>query len=136
MSTPATTLPIRLHEGPFVNEPMIDFSRDENARRMRGAIAQVRSQMGHEHELGIGGKRVRTQQKIHSLNPACPSEVVGIHQDAGIAEVEPAMQAALHENAQTFGGPLRVSRRAQMRFFLGGGPRGGQTGGQLADLIG
>ena len=29
---------IRLHEGPFVNEPLVDFTREENARKMRAAI--------------------------------------------------------------------------------------------------
>ena len=43
----------------------------------------------------IGGRRVKTAEKTESLNPAKPSEVVGLHQAAGAAEVEPAMQAAL-----------------------------------------
>ena len=34
---------IRLHEGPFANEPMIDFSKEENARKMRAAIEKVRA---------------------------------------------------------------------------------------------
>ena len=43
----------------------------------------------------MGGKRVKTTEKIKSLNPAKPSEVVGVHQKAGKEQVEPAMQAAL-----------------------------------------
>ena len=31
----------RLHEGPFVTEPMVDFSKEENARKMRAAIEGV-----------------------------------------------------------------------------------------------
>jgi 1-pyrroline-5-carboxylate dehydrogenase len=86
---------IRLHEGPFHNEPMVDFSRYENERKMRAAIEHVRSQLGREYDLIIGGKRVRTAEKIKSLNPARPSQVVGLHQKAGKEHVEPAMQAAL-----------------------------------------
>src|SRR5271169_4087720 len=86
---------IRLHEGPFVNEPMVDFSKEENARKMRAAIEKVRGQLGREYDLIIGGKRVKTQDKIKSINPAKPSEVVGIHQKAGKEHVEPAMHAAL-----------------------------------------
>src|SRR3974390_238537 len=84
-----------LHAGSFVTEPFYDFRHDENARRMRAAIAKVRSQLGREYDLIIGGKRVKTADKIKSLNPAKPSEIVGIHQKAGKEQVEPAMNAAL-----------------------------------------
>ena len=80
---------------PFRNEPSVDFSKSENARRMRAALDRVRGQLGREYDLVIGGHRVRTAEKIRSLNPARPSEVVGIHQKAGKEHVEPAMQAAL-----------------------------------------
>jgi len=80
---------------PFRNEIVLDFSQEENARKMREAIAQVRKELGREYPLVIGGKRIQTDEKIKSLNPAKPSEVVGIHQKASAAHVEPAMQAAL-----------------------------------------
>ncbi|HLB88488.1 MAG TPA: L-glutamate gamma-semialdehyde dehydrogenase [Terriglobales bacterium] len=86
---------IRLHEGPFVNEPLTDFSKEENARKMRAAIEKVRGQLGREYDLITGGKRVKTKDKIKSINPAKPSELVGLHQKAGKEQVEPAMQAAL-----------------------------------------
>ena len=88
-------LQVRLHEGPFRNEPPVDFSREENARKMRAAIEQVRAQLGREYDLVIGGKHVKTAEKIKSLNPAKPSQIVGIHQKAGKEHVEPAMTAAL-----------------------------------------
>ena len=62
---------------------------------MRAAIERVRGQLGHEYDLIIGGQRVKTADKIRSLNPSRPSQVVGIHQKAGKEHVEPAMQAAL-----------------------------------------
>jgi 1-pyrroline-5-carboxylate dehydrogenase len=83
------------HSGPFVTEPFFDFRNEENVRRMRAAIAKVHGQLGREYDLIIGGKRVRTTDKIKSLNPAKPSEIVGIHQKAGKEHVEPAMNAAL-----------------------------------------
>ena len=86
---------VRLHEGPFVTEPFFDFSREDNARKMRAAIEKVRGQLGREYDLIIGGKRVKTTDKIRSLNPAKPSQVVGVHQKAGKEHVEPAMTAAL-----------------------------------------
>ena len=87
-------LQVRLHEGPFKNEPPVDFTKEENARRMRTAIEKVRSQLGREYDLVIGGKRSRTAEKIKSLNPARPSEVVGVHQKASRDHVEPAEDQA------------------------------------------
>ena len=86
---------IHNHEPAFRNEPATDFGRSEIARRMREALDHVRGQLGREYDLIIGGHRVRTTDKIVSLNPARPSEVVGVHQKAGKEHVEPAMQAAL-----------------------------------------
>jgi 1-pyrroline-5-carboxylate dehydrogenase len=80
---------------PFRNEPLTDFTREENARKMRAAVEKVRGQLGREYDLIIGGKRVKTADKIKSLNPAKPSQIVGLHQKAGKEQVEPAMQAAL-----------------------------------------
>jgi len=88
-------LQVRLHPGPFVNEQPVDFAREENARKMRSAIEKVRGQLGREYDLIIGGKRVKTGEKIRSLNPAKPSQIVGVHQKAGKEHVEPAMKAAL-----------------------------------------
>jgi 1-pyrroline-5-carboxylate dehydrogenase len=83
------------HQGPFVTEPFYDFRHEDNARQMRSAIAKVRGQLGREYDLIIGGKRIKTADKIKSLNPSQPSQVVGIHQKANKDHVEPAMQAAL-----------------------------------------
>src|SRR3954447_16655310 len=80
---------------PFTNEPLADYRKEENARGMREAIAYVRTQLGREYDLVIGGQRIKTTEKIKSINPAKPGEVVGIHQKAGREHVEPAMQAAL-----------------------------------------
>jgi 1-pyrroline-5-carboxylate dehydrogenase len=107
----------RLHEGPFVNEPLTDFTKPENAREMRAAIEKVRSQLGREYDLIIGGKRVQTKDKIKSINPAKPSQIVGLHQKAGKEHVEPAMQAAL----EAFAGWSRTSveERAGLLFRVG-----------------
>ena len=85
----------RLHEGKFANEPFTDFTKEDSARKMRTAIEKVRGQLGREYDLIIGGKRIKTPDKIKSLNPAQPSQIVGVHQKAGAEHVEPAMQAAL-----------------------------------------
>src|SRR5713101_5410126 len=104
-------------EGRFVNEPFFDFTREENARRMRAAIEKVRAQLGREYDLIIGGKRVKTSDKIKSINPAKPSQVVGLHQKAGKEHVEPAMQAALR--AFDSWSRTSVEERASLLFRVG-----------------
>jgi 1-pyrroline-5-carboxylate dehydrogenase len=82
-------------KGSFRNEPFLDFSKDENVHAMREALAKVGGMLGHEYELVIGGQRLRTADKIQSLNPARPSQVVGLHQKAQTEHAELAMEAAL-----------------------------------------
>jgi 1-pyrroline-5-carboxylate dehydrogenase len=91
----AAQIPLRRPQGPFRNEPLTDFSQDDPAREMRLAIERVRGELGREYDLVIGGRRIKTQGKIRSLNPARPSEVVGIHQKAEREHAEPAVAAAL-----------------------------------------
>ena len=107
----------RVHEGPFVNEPLTDFTKDDTARKMRIAIEKVRGQLGREFDLVIGGKRIRTPDKIKSLNPAKPSQVVGVHQKAGMEHVEPAMSAAI--KAFESWSRTSVEDRAALLFRVG-----------------
>ena len=91
----AASIRIRQPQGNFKNEPFADFKNPETARAMEAALAKVRSELGREYDLVIGGRRVKTEGKIKSHNPARPAETVGVHQKAGIEHAEPAMQAAL-----------------------------------------
>ncbi|MGA3222442.1 MAG: L-glutamate gamma-semialdehyde dehydrogenase [Acidobacteriaceae bacterium] len=81
--------------GPFHNEPFIDFKDPQNVHAMQAALTRVGDMLGHEYELVIGSERSKTAEKIESLNPARPAQVVGIHQKAGLEHAERAMQAAL-----------------------------------------
>ena len=90
-----STIAPKLPTTPFKNEPFTDFTNPDVARAMRNALAKVHSELGREYDLIIGGELVKTEGKIKSVNPAKPSEIVGIHQKAGPEHVEPAMQAAL-----------------------------------------
>jgi 1-pyrroline-5-carboxylate dehydrogenase len=107
-------LQVRLHEGAFKNEPFFDFTKEENVRNMRAALVKVRGQLGHEYDLIVGGKRLKTSDKIRSINPAKPSEVVGMHQKAGKEHVEPAVNAALQ--AFTHWSRTTVEERASLLF--------------------
>jgi 1-pyrroline-5-carboxylate dehydrogenase len=79
---------------PFRNEEFVDFSASENKRAMEEALAWVGSQLGHRYDLVIGGKLVKTEGTIVSVNPARPSQVIGTHSKAGAEHVEAAVSAA------------------------------------------
>src|SRR5262252_11192813 len=66
----------------FVNEPLTDFSKEENASAMRAAITKVKSELGKDYPLVIGGERIETAGKLESFNPANRTQVVGRFQKA------------------------------------------------------
>ncbi|HEY6348448.1 MAG TPA: L-glutamate gamma-semialdehyde dehydrogenase [Candidatus Angelobacter sp.] len=90
----STRATLRVTLSPFRNEPSTDFGHAENARRMREALAKVRAELGHEYDMVIGKQLLKTEHKIKSVNPAQPSQVVGITQEAGREHAEIAIQAA------------------------------------------
>lgn len=61
----------------FRNEPLTDFSKEENAQAMRDAIQKVQEQLGREYPLVIGGERITTDSKLDSFNPANRTQLVG-----------------------------------------------------------
>lgn len=61
----------------FRNEPLTDFSNPQNVEAFAEAIELVRSQLGREYPLVVNGEEIWTDDKIASLNPARPDEVVG-----------------------------------------------------------
>jgi len=66
----------------FRNEPYAAFSMADNRSAMERALAEVRAQFGREYELSIGGQRFRTGDRLKSLNPSHPAQVVGVHEKA------------------------------------------------------
>jgi 1-pyrroline-5-carboxylate dehydrogenase len=85
---------LRVPTTPFKNEPLTDFGNAENARKMKAALTKVRAELGREYDMVIGNRLIKTTEKIKSVNPAKPSEVVGVFQSAEREHVEPAIQAA------------------------------------------
>jgi 1-pyrroline-5-carboxylate dehydrogenase len=85
---------LRIPLTPFKNEPLTDFTNAENARRMKEALVRVKAELGREYDMVIGDKLIKTTEKVRSLNPAHPKEVVGVFQSAGREHVEPAIAAA------------------------------------------
>ncbi len=80
----------------FRNEPFTDFSDPENAAAMRAAIDKVRSELGREYPIVIGGEKITLDHKVRSINPANTAEVVGIFSegDSDTSLVEKAISVA------------------------------------------
>ncbi|MDQ3916924.1 MAG: aldehyde dehydrogenase family protein, partial [Acidobacteriota bacterium] len=98
----------------FRNEPFTDFSKEENARAMREAVAQVKSELGREYPLVIGGERIKTGRTFDSLNPANRTEVVGQFQKATEELARAAVERA-NEAFQTWRNVL-PQQRADLLF--------------------
>jgi 1-pyrroline-5-carboxylate dehydrogenase len=94
MATAESTATLRLPLSPFRNEPPTDFTDFENARRMREALAKVRAELEREYDMVIGNRLIKTDHKIKSVNPALPSQIVGITQEAGREHADAAVQSA------------------------------------------
>ncbi len=79
---------------PFVNEPLSDFSVPANNADYRQALDKVRGRLGGHFPLIIAGQEADPGQKIVSINPCKPTEIVGTVAAAGPAQVDRALDAA------------------------------------------
>ena len=79
----------------FKNEPLTDFSIDENREKMADAISRVSSELGNEYGLIIGGKVVRSKDRIRSVNPSKIDEVVGSVSKGDAQHAAKTIEAAL-----------------------------------------
>lgn len=80
---------------PFINEPLTDFSKEENRRAITEAIAGVKLELGKEYPLHIGGEAILTAERTVSINPADTSQIIGSVSKASREQAEQAMQASL-----------------------------------------
>ena len=110
-----TSIQPRSPKGAFRNEPFTDFKAPETRRAMRAALDHVAGHLGREYDLVIGGERFTTKDKIQSLNPSRPAQVVGVHQKAGKEHAEQAMRAAL----RAFEMWSRVTTEERVSLLLG-----------------
>nr|WP_321256318.1 proline dehydrogenase family protein [uncultured Pseudodesulfovibrio sp.] len=78
----------------FINFPVVDFTIEAERHAFPDSIATVRSRMGGEVPLFINGKDVVTSDRLESYNPADPSEIIGSVCQAGVTEVDIAIEAA------------------------------------------
>jgi len=79
----------------FKNEPLSDFKSNlAHRRRMEYALDEIREELGREHDLVIGGERIKTQEKLYSHNPSHPDQVVGVFSQADAALADRAVRRA------------------------------------------
>jgi len=78
----------------FRNESYADFSQPANRRAMEEALGQVRSEFGREYQLRIGSDYISTGDKLESVNPSSPGEIVGVHHRADAVLAARAVEAA------------------------------------------
>ena len=79
---------------PFKNEAIKNFTDPADAAAMRAALARVKARFGERYPLVIDGKRIETEKKIRSINPANPDEVVGLISSASKEQALEAIEAA------------------------------------------
>lgn len=78
----------------FANQPLTDFTREDNVKAQQEALRQVESELGHTYPLIIGGERRYTTDTFASINPAHPDQTVALFSKAGVNEVNEAVDAA------------------------------------------
>jgi RHH-type proline utilization regulon transcriptional repressor/proline dehydrogenase/delta 1-pyrroline-5-carboxylate dehydrogenase len=78
----------------FRNEPLVDFSREEDRRAMQEALEQVKTQLGKSYPLVIAGREVKSDATLDSLNPSHKRQVVGRCAKATASQAEEAIVAA------------------------------------------
>ncbi len=79
---------------PFKNHPFVDFTKKEQREAFKRALSDVKKELGKTYPLIIGGKEVLTSNKIPSVNPANPDEVIGYISQATKTEIDHAIRAA------------------------------------------
>ncbi|SDN99613.1 L-glutamate gamma-semialdehyde dehydrogenase [Desulfonauticus submarinus] len=79
---------------PFENHPFVDFTKKFERDAFPRAIKEVREQLGKTYPLIINGEEVLTEDKLTSVNPANPDEVIGHICQASVKEIDQAISAA------------------------------------------
>ncbi|MBC8276639.1 MAG: L-glutamate gamma-semialdehyde dehydrogenase, partial [FCB group bacterium] len=63
---------------PYKTTPMTDFSNPKNREAMEKAIAKVKSELGREYPIVIGGEEIFSGETFKTIHPAGPPESGGV----------------------------------------------------------
>jgi RHH-type proline utilization regulon transcriptional repressor/proline dehydrogenase/delta 1-pyrroline-5-carboxylate dehydrogenase len=85
---------VRRAHSAFRNEPLTDFSQEGARLAMQQSLAGLTPFLGHRYPLVIGGRQVRSEAAITSINPSHQRQVVGECDRATAAHVAEAIGAA------------------------------------------
>lgn len=81
--------------GPFRNEPLSDFAKEQNRESMQTALAAVRKQLGREYPVVIDNQPVPPALALTSVNPSHATEILGRVGSATPAVANRAVASAL-----------------------------------------
>lgn len=84
----------------FRNEPLTDFTIEENRDAMAAAIDNVRDQLGGDYPLIIDGKAVDGRTVMKSRNPSNKDEILGTVASATVDQASDAVEAARRAQPQ------------------------------------
>jgi 1-pyrroline-5-carboxylate dehydrogenase len=80
---------------PYQTEPLTDFSKQENIDAYEKGLQEVERYLGQSYDLIIDGKRVKTDEQMHRVNPANKNEMIGTISQATLKEADLAIEVAL-----------------------------------------
>ncbi len=80
---------------PYQTEPLTSFQVTENVNKYQEGLKKVRSYLGTSYDLVIGGKRIKTDRVMKSINPSNHQEVIGTISQASIEHADLALKTAL-----------------------------------------
>lgn len=78
----------------FFNLPLIDFAIAANRDRLKAAFEKVERGLGQEWPCVIGGREIKTERLLESLNPSNPKQVIGRIHIASPQEAQRALETA------------------------------------------
>lgn len=79
---------------PYNHEPFTDFTLEKNRLAFEEGLRIVNAYLGQDYPLRIGSKKIVTEDKIVSVNPANKKQMIGRVSKANRELAEKAMQAA------------------------------------------
>lgn len=78
----------------FTNERYADYTKPSNRKKQEQALKNIEVLLGREYPNIIEGRPITSQDKIRSINPSNPEQVVGIFQRGTADDARHAVDAA------------------------------------------